>query len=113
MTTPEWKTAAWEAILHAAHYCKEFTTDEVWLRLDRLGIPAPEEPRAMGPLMMRAVHQGICASTDRVRRSRRSQCHRRPVAVYVSLKAGPEALDPPEEDKSLFAILARKEVKDP
>jgi hypothetical protein len=96
-----WQEAAWQAILNVAVVYTEFTTDAVWHVLDTWGVPHPREPRAMGPMMSRAVGRGICVNTDRVSRSVRVACHRRPCAVYRSLKAGVDAR-PLEAQVSLF-----------
>jgi len=58
----------------------EFTTDYVWK-----WCPAPFvgfEPRAMGAAMRKAVTMKLITATDRVQKSTRPLCNRRPVAVW-------------------------------
>lgn len=82
---PEWLRCALLAVYDVARYRAEFTTDAVWALLDARDVPPPHEPRAMGPVMKRAVNLGYCAQTDRVRPSVRVVNHGRPIAVYRSL----------------------------
>ena len=81
-----WATSAWKAVLLLALHKQEFTTDDVWTLLESQRTPSPAEPRVMGPLMSKATNAGVCVRTDRVRRSIRSQCHGRPIAIYRSLR---------------------------
>lgn len=80
-----WQEAAWRAITYVASVRKAFTTDAVWFVLEKWGVEPPREPRAMGPMMRRAVSAKLCLSTERISRSVRVACHRRPVAIYESL----------------------------
>lgn len=57
----------------------EFTTDDVW---DVLG--QPPEPRAMGAVMRQVTRKGYCVGTDRYIKSKRRECHARPVKVWRS-----------------------------
>jgi hypothetical protein len=85
---PSWLDAAWTALLAA---CKDawasrdgsLVSDDVWLRLYSDGVPAPHDPRAMGPVMQRAVREGLLLPTSTFRPSAMPQNHRRPVRVYV------------------------------
>ena len=80
----EWVSEA-EAIVRAIiATLPEFTTDDVWDALERRGIPSPREPRALGAVIRRFALMGACENTDRVQKSRRPECHRRPVAVWRS-----------------------------
>lgn len=79
-----WKAEAFSAVAHVCRMRKEFTTDDVWALLDAREVVGPREPRAMGAIMQRAVRAGLCASTDRTSKSRRVECHRRPMQVWES-----------------------------
>jgi hypothetical protein len=65
----------------------EFTTDDVWLQVDRLDVTT-HEPRAMGAVMRFAARSGWVTATDRVVSSLRPECHCRPVRVWQSLLKG-------------------------
>lgn len=85
-TSEEWKRKALEAVRIVAAQRAEFTTDPVWYVLEKqMNVPAPKDPRAMGPLMRKATTLNICATTDRTVKSVRAECHRRPITVYRSL----------------------------
>lgn len=78
----EWKRVAYEAVRMVCNQRQEFTTDDVW----RLLRDKPDEPRAMGAIMRQAARSGLCYKTDRVIESAIPTCHRRPVAVWRSLR---------------------------
>lgn len=61
-----------------------FTTDDVWDLLDS----APPEPRALGAVMREQARAGLIVATDRTQKSRRVECHARPVRVWRSLVHG-------------------------
>jgi hypothetical protein len=81
----DWKSCAQQAIRYVAERRPELTTDPVWYMLDAWGVAMPPEPRALGPLMKSAVTRGWLLPTDKVHKSVRPECHRRPLAVYRSL----------------------------
>ena len=71
-----WKSAAAQAI-HACAYCLgEFTADEVWEALDRLGHERPANPCALGPVFRNVMHHGHIAKTGKFRESRQVTNHR-------------------------------------
>ncbi len=75
---PDWKDAAWNAILHLADAGADFTADDVW---GRVGF-SPPEPRALGPLLVRAQRAGLIRATGQHRKSERSVRHTGNVAVW-------------------------------
>lgn len=77
-----WYLAAIYAVKKLAHSCREFTTDDVWPRLDK---EETHERRALGAVMREAVERGWIKATDVHRKSRRPACHARPVRVWASL----------------------------
>lgn len=58
---------------------REFTTDDLWERT-----ASPPEPRAMGAVIRWGVDQGLIRDTGRSRKSRRPECHARPVTIWTS-----------------------------
>jgi hypothetical protein len=63
-----WKDRAWDALMRRAADRHHFTTDDIW---DDLDGDIPREPRALGPLVMRAVRAGLIADTGAMAPSRR------------------------------------------
>ena len=55
-----------------------FTTDYLWEKVET----TPNEPRAMGAVMTRAKKEGLVSSTSKYIKSRRPECHARPVMIW-------------------------------
>lgn len=77
-----WYKAAGKVLAEVARKRKYFTTDEVWKALPE-DVATPE-PRAMGALMQQAAKQGTIYATKRTKKSKRKECHQRPVRVWQS-----------------------------
>lgn len=77
---PEWKEAAFAAVERVARARETFTPDDIWVE-----VPKPREPRALGPVMLRARRAGICAPTGRHVKSRIPSQHQNPITEYRSL----------------------------
>jgi hypothetical protein len=87
---PEWKEQVRRAIWHLAttigrrHHSPnptgEFTTDDVWDLLERRGIAAPTEPRAIGPVIAKALRAKAIEDTGRMAKSVRR--HSTKITVY-------------------------------
>jgi hypothetical protein len=73
--------AALRAVRSVARRFPEFTTDEVAAELTDWQI---EEPRLLGPAMLRAQRAGWIAATDRMRKTANPAAHCRPKAVWKS-----------------------------
>lgn len=58
-----------------------FTADHVWAELDRMGIPRPIEPRALGPIMLAAIKARSIRNVGTTPCRRRSR-HAAPIAMY-------------------------------
>lgn len=86
---PEWMDAARWAVFEIAGRRDEFTTDAVWALLERKGVAAPHEPRAMGAVM-RWASKNACwiEATDRTSPSTRPEHHAYPNRVWRSLIKG-------------------------
>jgi hypothetical protein len=80
-----WRIEALRAVYDLCRTRSEFTTDAVWALLDRRGVAAPTEPRAIGGVMRIASRRGWCEATDETRQSIRAECHRRPLQVWRHL----------------------------
>lgn len=77
---------AFECVSQLAREHEWFTTDDVWALLAQF--PAEyrtHEPRAMGPVMRRAVVEKLAKPADNWILSKRPACHRRPLRVWLSL----------------------------
>ncbi len=79
----DWVALTKRVVIALANNRAEFTTDDVW---QLLGQRTPVEPRAMGAAMRIAAREKIVERTDRVQKSVRPACHRRPVTVWRSLR---------------------------
>jgi len=55
-----------------------FTTDYLWEQVDS----KPNEPRAMGAAMTKARRDGLVMATGSYIKSRRAECHARPVMIW-------------------------------
>lgn len=79
----EWKKDAYNAVKWCAAHYKEFSTNEVWDRL-QASTSSTHEHRAMGPVMMRAARRGLVTNTNRVVTSKIPYQHGRKVALWRS-----------------------------
>ncbi len=79
-----WKRAALAAVKRVCEEWVEFTTDAVWDEIVRTSYAYTHEPRAMGAVMTDAARSGWCRHSGRVVPSVRRECHRRPLAVWIS-----------------------------
>ena len=93
----KWIDVALPVVKYVARECEEFTTDRVEWELNRCGVAAPSEKRAMGALMRRATRQGFARKTDRVTPSVMPSNHRRPKAVWRSLLYRQQERTPPDD----------------
>jgi hypothetical protein len=105
---PAWRTWFAQAIVEVAKKKPFFTTDDVErLRIHRAG-PTTHEYRAIGPLMLEAARNGVCAATDDWAESRRRVNHRRPLRVWQSLiyrgPAVPRRRRPKPVDPNQFTL---------
>ena len=80
-----WRAVAYDALRLAARTRRYLTSDHVWAILDGWDIPRPDEPRAIGPVMIRGVAQGLVELTTSHVLSTQAQQHRRPLRMYRSL----------------------------
>jgi hypothetical protein len=74
---PHWRQRAWHAVVTLCEKGEPFTSDDIWLALDE----SPSEPRALGPIIRRAVERGMIVR-DGERQSQIARRHARPIAVW-------------------------------
>jgi len=79
-----WKEAALDGVRVLSFSKERFTTDDVWEYLESAG-RTTHEPRAMGAIMRKAVKEGFIRNTGEFVKSRRPECHCRPVAVWEAV----------------------------
>ena len=73
---PDWKEAAWSVLVGLAAQGTPFTSDHVWLQLDRDGVEFPHTRSALGPVTLRAVRERLIRKTGRMVPSRFARRHR-------------------------------------
>lgn len=74
----EWNEQADAVVAALARSGRRFSPDDVWAA----GLPRPREPRALGPVMMRAVKSGLIEPTGEWINSKQASQHATPVRVW-------------------------------
>jgi hypothetical protein len=77
--TDEWRAEALEAVRRAATQKMFITADDVWAILDK-----PEEPRALGAILLRAARAGWLERTGRTKTTTQVSGHCHPVSIWKS-----------------------------
>jgi len=80
----KWKAKVLDVIIELSKTMREFTTDEIWDRLDALGIPRPPNNSVMGCCMRNAVGKNYIKKSGRFRASKQKTNHQRDVAIWIS-----------------------------
>jgi hypothetical protein len=80
----DWITAMDRIVREVASVRSELSSDDVWAAMVRAGIEPPDEPRAIGPVMMRAKAAGIIKPTGRFVATERASGHAGPRRIWVS-----------------------------
>jgi len=83
-TDPHWRAEAFLSADRVMARMEVFTTDDIWIDLERRRVPPPHEPRAMGPIM-RFLHQNGEVEISGVTSSNLTRGHGRPVKIYKVL----------------------------
>ena len=73
---PDWKSAAFDAVLWCARMRIDFTSDDVTERLDEVGENCGANPSALGPVFLRASREGHIVKVPALRPSRIARRHR-------------------------------------
>jgi len=76
-----WKKLAVMAVEALSLRGKPFTADDLWDEMQVFNI-STHEPRALGAIMRQAARAGQIRNTGTFVKSRRPECHQRPVAVW-------------------------------
>ncbi len=87
-----WRASAFGAVIYLARTRPEFCTDDVWAVLEQRGIDGPREPRALGPVMMRAIRLGLIVDTGRMTPSKRRHATKITVWSAAPRKAIPQPI---------------------
>jgi hypothetical protein len=85
----DWKLRARRTVETLCRSRETFTADDVW----GAGLEKPHEPRALGPVMLRARKDGWCEPTGRTVKSRIPEHHQYPMTEYRSLLKPKEATE--------------------
>ena len=101
-----WDALAFERARYLATTQRAFSTDEIWQILDDL--PKPEDPRALGPIMLRARQAGLVVKSDMMVSSNRPACHARPTNVWLS-----QSLNGSQTDAAAYVASRKRELTTP
>jgi hypothetical protein len=85
---PDWKHVADKTLARLVLNLDEVTADDLWAALQAEGVGMPHEPRALGPVFLRAAKAGLIVRTSMVRESVRPATHRNPKRVWRSTRTG-------------------------
>lgn len=82
----DWDRAAEEAVRWCADSLGEFTSDDVWARLDEVGFawPANINRKNLATVLLLLAGQDVIERTNRTHRSERRERHGGSVAVWVA-----------------------------
>jgi hypothetical protein len=86
--SPDWSATMFALVVQVARRLPTFTADDVFEALEDLPEderPTTPEPRALGPVVLRAVKAGVCSKAGMPGRlSRRRSRHAAPLNVWRS-----------------------------
>jgi hypothetical protein len=77
----DWVGKVVDAVRHLNDTLATWTPDDVWERLEDQGVPAPREPRALGPIL-KAMANGPAATIEWLAYDKSRRRHKAPVSVY-------------------------------
>lgn len=80
-TDKNWAAQALFAIIRLAQTREKFTGADVW----ESGLDKPDEPRRLGPILLKAAELGFIRPTKQYRESSMKMQHARPLRVWRSL----------------------------
>lgn len=60
-----------------------FTIDDIWAKLDGMGIARPSDSRALGQVMQRLKREGVIKPTGKTVPTKQKSRHHAPIAVWV------------------------------
>lgn len=76
----DWLGEAYKTARGVAEKFRFFTTDDVW----KAGLSKPDEPRALGPVMLSLERDGIIAATDKFKNTAQKTRNAAPVRLWRS-----------------------------
>lgn len=79
-TSADWQSEAYKTARKVAEKCLFFTTDDVW----KEGLSKPDEPRALGPVMLSLERDGIIAPTSKFKSTAQRTRNCAPVRLWRS-----------------------------
>jgi hypothetical protein len=85
---PEWRVFMEAAVVSVARNKRLFFCDDIEAVRMELNGPETHENRALGPLMLWAMREGVCERTDDFALSARASRHRAPCRIWRSLIYG-------------------------
>lgn len=89
-----WQALAYQTVWRLAATQNAFSSDDAWATLE--GLPTPDDPRALGPVLTRCAKDGLIRKSDMVVKSHRRVCHARPVNVWISVLRNGRDIDAAE-----------------
>jgi len=101
---PEWVTAAKTAVRKIAEEKPFFTSDDVWIELERVDAPATHNPAAMGSIMKWVASSKLGEATGKHKPSIRTSTHKRQLMIWKSHLCATDTWDdvrPPEENRTV------------
>lgn len=81
-----WLHTAQSVVEKLARTKSVFSSDDVWQELDRMQMPRPHEPSAMGAVFRNCARNKICRKTGRYFPSKQPTNHQRDIAEWECIK---------------------------
>jgi hypothetical protein len=78
-----WREEAFKAADRVMRRMESFTTDDIWIDLEKRGVESPHEPRAMGPIVRVLTGSGEIKFTGAYTQSVIPRGHGRTVKIYT------------------------------
>lgn len=81
----DWNERAYEVVHAVASEMEFFQADDIHARAWEDDLPPAREPRAWGPVMLKAIKAGICQPTGEWVQTKRASRHAAPTRRYRSV----------------------------
>ena len=102
---PEWIKAAKYAVKRVAEKLPFFTSDDVWLYLDKIKAPDTHNPAAMGAIMKWVASNDLGEATGKHKPSIRTTTHKRQLMIWKSKLCATDTWDDvrsPDETQTII-----------